>query len=134
MKYKFLEHTGDIKFQAYGKTINEAFQNVVSAISNFLARGKRVKSIKKKKVEVKGHDKESLLYDFIEEIIYLFDAENFVVSKAKVKITENTLKAELLGDNASNYKDLDQIKAATYHDMHIKKTKSGWEVQVVLDV
>lgn len=133
MKFKFLPHTADIKFQAYGKTINEVFENSTLAISNFLAKEKRVKTIKTKTIKVTGHDKESLFYNFLEELIYILEVKNFIISKAKITIKENTLKAKLSGDKASNY-DLDQIKSPTYHQMYIKKTKKGWEAQAVMDV
>lgn len=134
MKYKFLEHTGDIKFQAYGKTLNEVFENSVIAVSAYVSRGRKIKSSKGKVIDVSGNDLESLFYNFLDEIIYLFDAENFIVVKAKITVRGNNLHAELFGDATSNYKDLDQIKAATYAEMHVKKTASGWEAQAVLDV
>lgn len=139
MKYKFLEHTADIKFRAYGKSLNELFENCALAVSDTLSRGGKIKTIKKKKITVKGNDNESLLYNFLEELIYLLDAEDFVVSKAKVKIKEEIkgkkLQAEIYGDDTKNYKDLDHIKAATYAEMYIKKRKDGkFEAQVVLDV
>ena len=137
-KYKFLEHTADIKFRAYGKNINEIFENCALAVSHLFGRGRKIKSIKIKKVKLECQDNESLLYNFLDELIYLLDAENFVVSRAKVKIKEDgkkKLEAGIYGDDASNYKDLDQIKAATYAEMYIKqKSKGNWEAQVVLDV
>lgn len=134
MKYKFLEHTADIKFRAYGKTLDEVFENAVLAISDYLSRGKKIKTAKGKVIEVSGNDLESLFYNFLDELIYLLDAELFIVAKAKITIRGHNLKAELFGDNSKNYKDLDAIKAATYAEMYIKKTPQGFEAQAVLDV
>lgn len=134
MKYEFLEHTADVKFKAYGKTLNEAYGNVVLAMADLISKGVKIKSRKGKIIEVKGEDKESLLYNFVEEIIYLLDAENFVVVKGDVTIRGNNLRAELFGDDASEYDGLDHVKAATYAEMFVKKGKEGWEVQAVVDV
>src|SRR3989344_7577201 len=117
MKYEFLEHTADIKFKAYGNTLNEAFENAVLAIAEFLAKGQKVRARKGKVVNVHGTDKENLLYNFIDELIYLIDAENFVVVRGEVSVLGNNIKAELFGDDASNYSGLDSIKAATYSEM-----------------
>jgi len=133
-KFEFLEHTADIKFRAFGKTLEEVFENSALAISSIYSKEKKISLKSKKKISVKGRDKESLLYNFIEELIFLVDSENFVVSKAKVSIKNTSLTAEIYGDDVKNYTDLDQIKASTYHDMYIKKTKKGWEAQVVVDV
>lgn len=135
MKYRFLEHTADIKFQAYGKTLNEVFENAVLAIAEYISRGKKIKAAKGKVIKVSGNDLESLFYNFLDELIYLIDAENFLAVKAKVTIKGYNLKAELFGDNTKNYKELDHIKAATYAEMHIKKLPDeNWEAQCVLDV
>jgi len=136
--FEFIEHTADIKFKAFGKTLNGAFENSAAAVSNVISRGKKVKTGKRKKISVKGKDNEALLYNLIEEILYLLEVENFITAKAKVKVAGNGkelgLNAELFGDDVKNYKDLDHVKSPTYHEMYVKKTKSGWETQVVVDV
>ena len=136
VKFKFLEHTADIKFQAFGKDLNECFENSALAISDYLSRGEKIKSKVKKEIEVKGVDLKSLLYNFLEEIVYLLDAEHFILSKAKVKISRDkkSLKAEISGDSADNYEDLDHIKAATYAEMKVEKLNGKCMVQAVMDV
>jgi len=132
-RFEFLEHTADIKIRAQGKTINKVFENCALAISNFLSRGKPVRAKIKKKIKVEGTDNESLLYAFLDELVFLLDAENFVVAKASVKIKDNKLAATVYGDKAKNY-DLDHLKAATYAEMYVKRTKSRFEAQFVMDV
>jgi len=134
MKFKFLEHTADIKFQAYGKTLDEVFENSLLAVSEYISRGNKIKTTKGKIIDVVGIDHESLLYNFLDEILYLIDAESFIPAKAKITIRGFNLHAELYGDSTKNYKDLDHIKAATYAEMYIKKIDKGFEAQVVLDV
>lgn len=133
-KYEFLKHTGDLKFRAYSTSVEGLFENCAVAISSVLSRGKKIKSLIKKDIEVYGKDYESLLYNFIDELIYLFDAEEFVISKAKLSIKEGKLKGVIYGDISSKYKDLDAIKAPTYAEMYVKKQDKKWECQVVLDV
>ena len=135
-KFKFLEHTADIKFQAYGKNLNEVFENSAYAMLNVLSESK-IKSKIKKNIHVKGRDLENLLYNFIEELLFLFDSENFILSKIrKIKIDKKNfkLKAEITGDKSSNYKINLGIKAVTYNEMFVKKMKDKWVSQVVIDV
>lgn len=132
-KFEFLDHTADIKFKAYGKNMNEVIENCALAFSSYIANEQKIKPIKVKIIDVKGDDKESLLYNFLDELIYLIDAENFLVTKAGVTVRGYKLHAELYGDDASKY-NLKQIKAATYAEMYIKQDLKGWEAQVVLDV
>ncbi len=129
-----MDHTADIKFRVYGKTVKEIFQNSVLAFNEYICRGQKIENKEKKVVNVEGEDLESLFYNFLDELIYLIDAENFIVTRAKINIMGFKINAELMGDKTTNYKDLDHIKAATYSEMYIKKIKSGWEAQAVLDV
>ena len=136
IKYKFLTHTADMKFQAFGKTIEEIFSNSALAMFNSMYEGK-VKEKRASKIKAKGKDFESLLYNFLEELLVLFDGEQFFLSKVKsLKIDKKAFKleAEVIGDDASNYKMHIDVKAITYNDMFVKKQKSGWVCQVVLDV
>lgn len=132
--FEFLEHTADVKFQAWGKTIEEAFSGCALAISRTLCK----EDIKKKKVyriKVFGQDNESLLYNFIEELLYLVDTENFLPAKVKeIKIKDNNLVAKIIGDNSEKYEIKNYIKSPTYNDMFVKKEKDKWVVQVVIDV
>lgn len=133
MKFVFLEHTADIKFKCFGKALNEIFENAALALADYSSGGKKIKNARGKIIEVIAQDNESLLYNFLDELLYLIDAENFIVSKAQVLLRGNNLRAELFGDDASKY-HLSHIKAATYSEMYIKQTEKGWEAQVVLDV
>ncbi|MEK6847100.1 MAG: archease [Nanoarchaeota archaeon] len=134
-KYELLEHTSELKLKIYGKRLEEIFENCALAFSDIISRGKKVKKNKIKEIEISGKDFESLMYNFIEELIYLLDAENLIVSSAKVKVDKNKLNADIYCDSADNYKNLDYIKSATYAEMYIRQKKDKtWEAQVVVDV
>lgn len=139
LKYKFLPHTADVKFQAFGKTSEKAFENSALALKEEILGGVniKVKEKRKEKINAKGKDFESLLYNFLEEILYMLEAGDFLFSKVKsIKIDREKfrLRGVVLGDRASNYKFVNSVKAITYNDMFVKKLKDKWAAQVVLDV
>lgn len=134
MKFKFLEHMADIKFRAYGKTRGEVFENSALALSEYVSKGQKIKKNIIKKLEVKGKDDEEMMYNFMDEIIYLMDADNFILSRVKVLIRKGKLTAELAGDDTSGYDELSHVKAATYAEMYVRKSGDRWEAQVVIDV
>ena len=133
MKFEFLEHTADVKFRAYGKTLEEVFENSALAMINSQYSGK-IKKVIKKKIKVEGENVESLLYNFLEEVLYLIDASGFLASEFKVKISGDKLEATIEGDLVKNYKFSLDLKAVTYNEMFVKKEKGKWVSQVVLDV
>jgi len=149
MKFKFLPHTADIKFQAFGKSLEEVFENASYALINIICKEK-IKAKEKKKIKIKGRDTESLLYNFLEEFLYLLDVGGFLTAKIEnLKITTDSvvrnkkrfynceLTCELLGDDVKNYEAETHVKAITYNDMFIKKTPgktNEFICQVVVDV
>ena len=136
MKFKFLPHTADIKFQAFGKSLEEVFENSALAMFNSMHEGK-IKETKILNIKIDGNDFENLLYNFLEELLFLFDTEGFFLSKIKnIKIDKNkmTLEAEISGDNAEQYEIHIDVKAVTYNDIFVKKENNKWVAQIVLDV
>ena len=134
-KFKFLEHTADVKFQAFGSSLEKAFSNSALALAEVMTKKTRIKPKIKKKIKVSGKDTESLLYNFLEEFLFLFDSEGFILSKInKIKIKDNELEADVIGDNVKNYKISQDVKAITYNSMFVKKEKGKFIIQVVLDV
>ncbi len=150
MKYKFIPHTADIKYLAFGKTLEECFENSGYALINVICKQKIMKKVKKK-FKVIGRDRENLLYNFLEEILYFFEVGGFLISefrnmkivgfpivKGNKKFYNLELICDVIGDDVDNYKIDMQVKAATYHEMYIqeKLTKKGKSLmcQVVLDV
>lgn len=139
MSYNFLEHTADVKFQASGSTLEEAFLESAQALLETIKGNIEILEQQEKQIKINGKDLESLLYGFLEEIIVVLDSEEFLVSKIKdLEIDKSSfiLKATLTGDKASNYHFTNDVKAVTYNNMFVKqddKTKE-WTCQVVLDV
>ncbi|MDD5193480.1 MAG: archease [Candidatus Nanoarchaeia archaeon] len=139
MKFKFLEHTADVKFQASGKSLEEAFENAFYALKESICGKIKIKPVNSKIIRIKGNDLNSMLYDFLEEFLFLLDSEGFLLSSIQgIKIDEKKfmLSAEVFGDKAKNYKFSNRVKAITYNEMFIKfnPLKKEWVVQVVVDV
>ena len=136
--FKFLSHTADVKFQAFGKSLEEAFDNSTLALTNIICDD-QIKGLKRIDIKVNGNDLESLLYNFLEEVIYVLETKGFLLDKVKkIKINKEKfrLEAELAGDKVKNYELSGHFKAITYNDMFVKhdKKKKQWICQVVVDV
>ena len=66
--YKFLPHTADVKFQAFGKTLAEAFKNAAYALTDVITDHKKIKPKLKKTIKVKSQEIVKLDFDFADEI------------------------------------------------------------------
>ena len=143
-KYKFLEKVAiaDIAYEAYGKDLNEMFENAALAIFELSADLKTVDAKKKIELEIENENIENLLYDFLSEILFLKDSKYVVFKKVKVTIKENKkekryqLKAALEGDTINPQKQQleNDIKAVTMHMFKVEKEKNQWKATVVVDI
>lgn len=139
-RYKILPHTADGKFQAFGRTLEEAFGNAALAMVSLMWDWAKVEPRVGREVRVEGKDLERLLVRFLAEIVYLLDTERFLLGRvAGLEITAAgekgfELRAELegepLGEGHEIYGD---VKAVTYHDLRIEEG-DGFTVQVVVDM
>ena len=139
-KFKFLEHTADIKFQAFGKTREEVFENSAYALKEVTCKTDVQGKIKKNfEIQIEGTDLAGALRGFLEEFLFKFDSEGFVLSnieKIKIKEKSGTYFIDCLvsGDDAKNYEIGSHVKAITYNEMFIKEENGTWISQVVLDI
>ncbi len=136
MKYRFFEHTADAKFRAYGKDHEEAFSNAALALSSIMIGHEKVKPKEEVKINVEGSDKKSLLYNFLEELLFLLDTKGFLLHDVKeLRIDGLKLSAVLSGDtDIGKYAVNGDVKAVTYNQMEISEQKGKCMVQVVVDI
>jgi SHS2 domain-containing protein len=135
-KFDILPHTADGKFRAYGKTLEEKFSNALLAMFSFMFNIEKVKPEVKKEIKVKGKDESALLYNWLEEFLYLLDTDSFIPCKVeKMKITKTAkgfeLSATVIGDKMDEkYESVGSVKAVTYAQMEVTEKY----VQVVVDL
>lgn len=140
-KYRFLENIAiaDIAYEAYGKSLNELFENAATAIFELSANLKTVEAGQKIEFKLENEKIDNLLYDFLSEILFLKDSKYMVFKNVKVEIRENKnfeLKAFLEGDSINPKKQQleNDIKAVTMHMFELKKAKEGYKATVVVDI
>ena len=138
MKFKYLENVAiaDIAFEAYGKTLNEVFENAAYAFFDMTCNPKTVKQKIKKVITLKDKDEKNLLYNFLSELIFLKDSKQLIFSKVKVDIKKEKLNATLYGDkiNSEEQELRNDIKATTLHMFNLEKNKNGYKATVVVDI
>jgi SHS2 domain-containing protein len=130
--FEYLEHTADCKFKAFGKTKEEQFGNAALAMFNVMIDPLTVSPMLIKEINITGEDDCQLLYNFLEELLFLLDTESFLLHKViELKIEGKVLHAKVYGDtDIDKYEISGDVKAVTYNDMEICEDF----VQVVVDL
>ncbi len=137
MGFTFLPHTADLKVRAEGHSFVDACNHALQAITRQVSE-QHVQSKQVHSISLSAHTKEALLFDLLNEAIYLLDAKNFLIHNATLHFhSENgrvILQGELHGDDAGTYETTGHIKAATYHDMKIEERDGHVVLEFVLDI
>lgn len=133
-RFEEIPHTADWSFRAFGRDLNELFENAAHAL--FAMQGARAKensSETPQVVEVSGIDYESLFVNWLSELLYLQESQHQVYVRFQIEsLTPTSLRAQIFGLPLVHIDKL--IKAVTYHNLKIEQTVDGWEAVVVVDV
>jgi len=134
--FEIVNHTADVGIIAYGADISETFANAARALFSLITELDDVEEVLYRDIELTAVDEESLLVEWLNELIYLFDAENVIFKRFDIIELNNTrLKARSYGEkvDSSRHKLKTGVKAATYHMLKVDRG-NGCKVQVLFDI
>lgn len=135
-KFEILEHTADLKIRIYGQNLAELFINAGLALAS-QQTGNKFLGIDQgeiwEEVELDSGDLNSLLVDWLNELLSRSDINKKVYSDFQIKkISEKSLRAKIRG--ALLEKKEIEIKGATYHGLEIIQRDNQWQAIVIFDI
>jgi len=135
--FRIIEHTADVGIEAYGKTLEEAFENAAKGMFSLMIGGGKIESKVMREVEIPfDMDVEQLLVDWLSELLYIHDVEHLVFGEFDVEIGKEKLKGKAYGEEYDIKKHGYgmEIKAVTYHMLEVKKDEKGYVVRCLFDI
>ena len=135
--FEILEHTADIGFRAWGANPGELFANAARAMMAIAEEDDPVSQESERLIEIAGEDYPSLLVNWLSELLYLFDSNEFVAGTIEVEsIKPDYLKARLTGEprDPARHRWKLIVKAVTYHGLEVGDSEAGWTARVFLDI
>ena len=135
--YELLEHTADIGIRTKGDSLKELFQNTALAMFDIIAGIPTKKSKRKEGITIKekADNIEELFINWLNELLSLSAVKELIFTDFIIeKLDEHSIKSICIGEDIKNFKVNTEIKAATYHELKLEQTKSGWQAEVILDV
>jgi SHS2 domain-containing protein len=135
--FEIIDHTADIGIIAYGADIAELFCNAALALFSLITEPESVEEKLHLNLEVNSEDRDSLLVEWLNELIYLFDAKHILFNRFDIEsLTRNQLKATCYGESFDPMKHKIKmgVKAATYHMLKLDKNGDGCKAQIIFDI
>ncbi len=134
--FEIIEHTADVGIKAYGTNMKEAFVNAARGLFSLMIELDDVEEVEYRDVELTAPDQESLLVEWLNELIYVFDVENIIFRRFDItRLNDTQLRARSYGEKVdySRHTLKTGVKATTYHMLRIERG-NGCSVQVLFDI
>ncbi len=129
--------TADLGIEAWGHSLEDAFSSAAHGLASLLSELPGGEQPLEKDIHLEADSLSTLLVQFLNEIIYLEETQDFLPGAVKhLTLTGNRLDATLTGaayDPGIHTLNA-QVKAATYHGLEIKKEGDTVRIKVIFDV
>ena len=131
------EHTADIGLRVRAVELNELFAEAARGLFGLIVENLiDVRPTQTERFHVDGQEREYLLFDWLNELLYRFDSRHLVCSEFNVTVAESGLDAEVRGEplDPDRHRLDHEVKAITYHGLKVEQTPDGWLAEVILDI
>lgn len=135
--YETFEHTADLGLSIRSADLNTLFAEAAQALFSALVENlDAVAPLRRLDVTIAGNDREYLLFDWLKELLYRFDAEHLLFSRFEVQVTDTGLQGSAWGEplDRERHELAHEVKAITYHGLRVEQTPDGWLAEVIVDI
>ena len=133
--FEILEHTADVGVRATGTSTEDVFEQATRGLLEITGayapgRGDRIA------IDVSANDIGGALVDWLEDVLFLQDARDSVVTDLKVDRADESGATGWV-DIVPRYREVHgtAVKAITYHQLSVTQEPDGtWTATVYLDI
>jgi SHS2 domain-containing protein len=136
-----LDHTADVGVEISAESLEELYAEAAVAFCQTITVPSTVRPRERRRVVKRAPDRVELMVEWLEELLYLFDAHELLFAAAEVTLDEPPgVGFELRGEIAGERFDPDRhpvkvaIKGITYHGLEVRERDGGWWARVIFDI
>jgi len=135
MSFEEIPHTADIKMRVRAPTLESLFSETFKALMQVLYGKNRAGRVFRE-IHVESTDNESLITDFLSEVLFISEVENLVFADARIKINGPVLTAQLTGEQFDplRHSGGSEVKGISYSGLAIMHDKNGYMLEIIFDV
>ncbi len=134
--WEHFEHKADIGIRGYGDTVAAAFEQAGLAMTAVVTDLSRVQASETVVINCSDSDNDSLLYDWLNALIYEMATRKMLFSEFRVAIDNGQLSATAAGEpiDVARHRPSVEIKGATFTELGVYEQEGRWVAQCVIDV
>ena len=129
--FRWVDHTAELELEIEAPSQEAVFGEALAAFAELVGNGSGPSTTRE--LEVKADEPALLLAEWLSELVYLADAEQFVPERiAALELDEGRLRAIIEGHLGE---PRPFVKSVTLHRLEFRPDDTvGWRARVVLDV
>jgi len=134
--FEVIDHTADIGIIARGGDPPALFSNAAAGMLSLLIDVDMLHKDVVREVGLEAADRETLLVQWLNELLYIIYTETLVLIKFDISIDGNRLVARCDGQNVDlkSHMFKREIKAATYHNLEIAERDGEYSARIIFDI
>ena len=135
--HEFFEHTADLGLRIRAAELDALFAEAAIALFNAIVEDlNTVQPLQRVDVRITSDELEFLLFDWLKELLYRFDAEHLLFSRFEVHVAADGLTATAWGEplDRSRHELAHEVKAITYHGLRVEQILDGWLAEIIVDI
>ena|SRR5688572_29112629 len=135
--FELFEHTADLGLRASGRTLEELLiESARGLLAMQVANPAAVRPVQTRTISLEAADPSLLLFDWLNELLYAFEAEKLLFADFELSLQGLRLQANCRGEpmDASRHEMDHEVKAITYHGLRVEQKEDRWEAEVIVDI
>ena len=135
MSFEEISHTADVKIRVHAPTLEALFSETFKALMQVMYGTDRTGGVFKE-IRIESSDNESLLADFLSEVLFVSEVESLVFSDVDIRIDGLSLTAELTGEpfDPVRHSGGSEVKGISYSGLAITHGAKGYKLDIIFDV
>jgi|SRR5581483_4884306 len=137
MAFELLDHPADIGFRTRAATLAQLFANCGEALVAIILDPAGIQETQNVPISATGSDLESLLVNWLNEVLYYVDGRRLAFSRFDVSHVDDTsIACTAAGEprDRERHPSRVTVKAVTYHQLRVEHTAGGWVAEVYVDI
>jgi SHS2 domain-containing protein len=136
--FEIIDTTADIGIRAFGSNLPEVYSNAALGMLGLITDIETVNEKLERQIVITAPDTDTLLAEWLNELIFLFDTEMLLFSRFIIAMPgKSSIEARCFGEKVdkSRHELKIGIKSATYHRIKVEQQKNGtFQAEVILDI
>jgi SHS2 domain-containing protein len=135
--HELFEHTADLGLRATAPDLDTLFAEMAAClVSAMVEEPASVQPAQEVQIEVQGTDRDYLLFDWLKELLLLFETDQVLFAAFDVKVSDDGVTATVRGERYDPARHVlaHEVKAITYHELKVEVAEGGWLAEVIVDI